>query len=388
MVGTDARPYSLISGGNTCRTGLLTQVRLFSFLSYNGFLMPPKINTTVLMSGADFFDDGQAINPFMDKTVKIDIEKAKAEHQAIAEALKSAGVEVKTVPPPQSCQDGVYTANWALVRGEKAVLSTLPNARKNEEPYAEKILKDLGKKVFYMPEALRGHASSSWAFSRRGMEQAVYKYGEVNPAGEKGAGAEEASGVGGSAGKQAGRHDRVRFSGQGDALPCGNYLFMGTGYRTEKAAHDFVAQTLGYQVISLQTIPKKTWYGKHVINKYSGWPDSYFYDIDLALSVLRFPSQNQKGLIAWCPEAFVPQSRKFLKAFDGVEKIEVEFGEAKVGFACNLVSTGETVVMSAHAPKFKAKLESLGFKVITPEITELAKGGGFIRCTTLTLNNP
>jgi hypothetical protein len=30
------------------------------------------------MSGADYFDDGQAINPFMDKTVKIDIEKAKA----------------------------------------------------------------------------------------------------------------------------------------------------------------------------------------------------------------------------------------------------------------------------------------------------------------------
>jgi N-dimethylarginine dimethylaminohydrolase len=44
--------------------------------------------------------------------------------------------------------------------------------------------------------------------------------------------------------------------------------------------------------------------------------------------------------------------------------------------------------MSALAPKFKAKLESLGFKVITPEITELAKGGGYIRCTTLTLNNP
>jgi N-dimethylarginine dimethylaminohydrolase len=294
--------------------------------------MPPKINTTVLMSGADYFDDGQAINPFMDKTVKIDIAKATAEHQAIAEALKSAGVEVKTIPPPQNCQDGVYTANWALVRGEKAVLSTLPNARKGEEHYAETTLKSLGKQTFKVP-------------------------GDVH------------------------------FSGQGDALPCGNYLFMGTGYRTDKSAHDFVAQTLGYQVISLQTVPKKTWYGKHVINKDSGWPDSYFYDIDLALSVLRFPSQNQKGLIAWCPEAFNPQSRKILKDFDGVEKIEVGFNEAKIGFACNLVSTGETVVMSAHAPKFKTKLESLGFKVITPEISELAKGGGYIRCTTLTLNN-
>jgi N-dimethylarginine dimethylaminohydrolase len=284
------------------------------------------------MSGADYFDDGQAINPFMDKTVKIDIEKAKTEHQAIAEALKSVGVEVKTIPPPKDCQDGVYTANLALVRGEKAVLSTLPNARKNEESYAEQTLKSLGKTVYKVP-------------------------------------------------------NDIHFSGQGDALPCGNYLFAGTGYRTQKEAHEFVAQTLGYEVISLQTVPKKSWYGKPVINKDSGWPDSFFYDIDLALSVLRFPDQNKKGLIAWCPEAFLPSSRKILRDFEGVEKIEVEFADAKNGFACNLVSTSETVIMSALAPKFKAKLESLGFKVITPEITELAKGGGYIRCTTLTLNN-
>lgn len=284
------------------------------------------------MSGADYFDDGQAINPFMDKTVKIDIEKAKSEHQAIATALKLAGVDVKTVAPPESCQDGVYTANWALVRGDKAVLSTLPNARKGEEPYAEKILKSLGKTTYKAP-------------------------------------------------------DGTHFSGQGDALPCGNFLFIGTGYRTEKSAHDFIAQTLGYEVISLQTIPKKTWYGKAVINKDSGWPDSFFYDIDLALSVLRFPTNNQRGLIAWCPEAFMPDSRKKLENFDGVDKIEVSFNEAKKGFACNLVSTGETIVMSALAPKFKGRLESLGFKVVTPEISELAKGGGYIRCTTLTLNN-
>jgi N-dimethylarginine dimethylaminohydrolase len=284
------------------------------------------------MSGADYFDDGQAINPFYDKSVEIDIEKAKAEHQSIANALKSAGVEVKIVPPPKDCQDGVYTANWALVRGEKAVLSTLPNARKNEEPYAEQILKDQGKTVYKVP-------------------------------------------------------NNVHFSGQGDALPCGNYLFAGTGYRTQREAHEFVAQTLGYELISLQTVPKKNWYGKPLINKASGWPDSFFYDIDLALSILRWPSSSQKGLIAWCPDAFLPNSRKKLRDFDGVEKIEVSLAEAKEGFACNLVSTGETVVMSAHAPKFKAKLESLGFKVITPEITELAKGGGYIRCTTLTLNN-
>jgi N-dimethylarginine dimethylaminohydrolase len=294
--------------------------------------MSAQFNTTVLMSGVDYFDDGQAINPFMDKTVKIDIEKARAEHMEIQEALKSAGVEIKVVPPPKDCQDGVYTANWALVRGDKAVMSNLPNARQAEEPYAEKVLKDFGKTTYKIP-------------------------------------------------------DGVHFSGQGDALPCGNYLFAGTGYRTQPTAHKFVADTLSYTVINLQTIPKKTWYGKAVINHDSGWPDSYFYDIDLALAVLRPPHGDQKGLIAWCPKAFVPESRKLLAAFDGVDKIEVDFNEAKKGFATNLVSTGETIVMSANAPNFKAQLEKLGFKVITPQITELAKGGGYIRCTTLTLDN-
>jgi len=284
------------------------------------------------MSSAQYFDDGQAINPFMDKEVAVDRQKAQAEHELIEKALRDSGVEVIKVPAPKDCQDGVYTANWALVRGDTAIMSTLPNARKDEEPYAEQVLRDLGKKTVKVP-------------------------------------------------------DGIHFSGQGDALPCGDFLFIGTGYRTEKAAHDFIASTLGYQVISLQTIPKRNWFGRPAINKDSGWPDSFFYDIDLALSVLRGPSEGQKGLIAWCPDAFLPESRQRLQVFDGVDKIEVSFKEAKEAFACNLVSTGEAVVMSAEAPEFTSALQQRGFSVITPQISELAKGGGYIRCTTLTLNN-
>lgn len=296
--------------------------------------MATNINTQVLMSGAHYFDDVAAINPFMNKSVPVDRTKAQAEHDHIKSALSEAGVEVITVPPPQDCQDGVYTANWALVRGNKAILSVLPNARKNEEPYAEQVLRDLGKEVFHVP-------------------------------------------------------DNIHFSGQGDALPCGKYLFAGSGYRTNPKAHTFIADTLGYEVISLQTIPQRNWFGKPVINKDSGWPDSFFYDIDLALSILRGPSDDskQKGLIAWCPAAFTRKSRQILRDFDGVDKIEVSLDEAKKAFACNLVSTGETIIMSDQAPDFQAALKKHKFKIITPKITELAKGGGYIRCTTLTLNN-
>jgi N-dimethylarginine dimethylaminohydrolase len=292
------------------------------------------INQTVLMSGVDYFDDSQAINAYMNASVAIDRDGARAEHNEIRNSLEKAGVKIVQVTPPEDCQDGVYTANWALCRGNKAVLSTLPPGRTGEMPYAEQVLRDLGKEVFHVP-------------------------------------------------------DGIHFSGQGDALPCGNYLFAGYGYRTERPAHGFVADKLGYEVLSLQTVPQRKWFGlgPAVINKASGWPDSFYYDIDLALSVLRGPSDSQKGLIAWCPDAFTSPSRKLLQAFDGVDKIEVSVHEAKQAFACNLVSTGKTVVMSARAPELKAAIEDHGLKVITPQITELAKGGGYIRCTTLTLDN-
>jgi N-dimethylarginine dimethylaminohydrolase len=42
--------------------------------------------------------------------------------------------------------------------------------------------------------------------------------------------------------------------------------------------------------------------------------------------------------------------------------------------------------MSATAPELKANIEAKGLTVVTPHVSELAKGGGYIRCTTLTLN--
>ena len=275
------------------------------------------------MSDAINFDDAAAINPYMGDAGPIDKTVAQQEHDAIQTALKMAGVTVTQVPSPVGCQDGVYTANWALIHGNKAIMARLPNARQAEEAYAEAVLKALGKEIVVVP-------------------------------------------------------GNLRFSGQGDALPCGRYLFCGSQYRTDLAVHDFLAAETGLEVISLQTVPQMNADGQAVINASSGWPDSFFYDIDLALAIL------STELIAWCPEAFMPESQEKLRALP-IEKIEISLKEATEAFACNLVSTGETVIMSAHAPQFKATLENHGLLVITPEISELAKGGGYIRCTTLTI---
>lgn len=290
------------------------------------------INATVLMSDALNFSSEQAINPYYFDS-HTDTSVAQAEHDSIRGAFEAAGIRVITVPSPNDSQDGVYTANWALVRGDKAILARLPNVRKAEEAYAKKVLTELGKEVIEVPEGLR-------------------------------------------------------FSGQGDALACGDYLFCGSGYRADEAAQKFAADTLGYTRIQLQTIPQLDENGQPVVNSISGWEDSFFYDIDLALSILRAPTETEPALIAYCPEAFTSESRAILEQLpkDTFETIKVSLHEAKDTFASNLVSTGSAVIMSDHAPEFRAALESRGFTVSTPPIHELIKGGGYIRCTSLTLD--
>ena len=294
------------------------------------------INKTVLMSDALNFSAEQAINPYyFDAATNTQL--AQAEHNAIRQALTDAGVEVITTNSPTDSQDGVYTANWALVRGDTAILARLPNVRKTEEVHAKKVLESLGKTVLETPEGLR-------------------------------------------------------FSGQGDALACGDYLFCGSGYRSDEAAQAFAAEQLGYTRVQLHTIPQLDEAGLPVINAVSGWEDSFFYDIDLALSIIRSPERNattgevNPGLIAYCPDAFTPESRQKIEALTDIETIKVSLHEAEHAFACNLVSTGSTVVMGDGAPVLKAELEARGLTVHTPHIQELSKGGGYIRCTTLTLN--
>lgn len=291
------------------------------------------MNRTVLMSDALNFSAEQAINPYyFDSHTNTSL--AQVEHDAIRDALKSAGINVVVVTSPKESQDGVYTANWALVRGNKAILACLPNVRKAEEAHARKILQDLGKELIEVPEGLR-------------------------------------------------------FSGQGDALACGEYLFCGNGYRSDEAAQVFAANALGYTRIQLQTVPQLDIAGNPVINSVSGWEDSFFYDIDLALSIIRHPEDGKPGIIAYCPEAFTVESRQHIEELEGqgiIKAIRVSLDEAERAFACNLVSTGDVVIMGDGAPELKTALEAHGLATITPHIRELSKGGGYIRCTTLTID--
>jgi hypothetical protein len=146
---------------------------------------------------------------------------------------------------------------------------------------------------------------------------------------------------------------------------------------------------LGFsQVIALQTKPSRWFgFGPAKKNKITGWQDSPTYDIDLAISILKFPEAGEKGLIAWCPSVFTRTSRQIMQQLTSVDKIEVSKQEAMNAYALNLISTGEGVVMNTGAPEFQAAIEAHGLKVITLALPELKKGGGSIRCSTLTLDN-
>lgn len=280
------------------------------------------MNKKLLISGADYFSVVE-LNPYSQNFNQPDKNEAKNELSNLKQLLISIGVEVVQVASPPDCQDGIYVANWGLNRGSKILLSNLPNVRQPEQAHAKRVLKNLGYQVFDSP---------------------------------------------------------YKFSGQGDALPCGNLVFLGQQYRTDPRMKQIIEDVLGYQVVQLQTVPLLDDQGRQTVNSLSGWPDSFYYDIDLAMAIIR------PDLIAWCPGAFTDESQQIIRSLD-INKIEIPEHEAKDSFACNLVSTGQHVIMSSGAPILQSRLENSGITVHTPKMQQISKGGGYIRCVTLTLDN-
>lgn len=263
------------------------------------------MNRDLLVTDARHFRVEYEINPYMDRNRQPDRARARSEHRAILDAHRRAGRRVRRLSSVTSCPDMVFTANAAAVRGTRAVLARLPVQRAPETAHHARWLTALGFTV----------------------EEAPFD-----------------------------------FSGQGDALPCGELLFFGHGWRTDPAMGPVLAERLGYEVVPLRT------------------RSADFYDLDLALGVV------DEHTVAWCPDAFTPDSRRRVEQLR-LDLVEVTPAEAR-RFALNLVSDGVTVTMSDGAPGLAATLRARGLEVHTVSTTELAKAGGGVRCTALTLDNP
>ena len=300
--------------------------------------MEPSMNRTVLMSDTENYEGVVELNIYSDQNVQPDKELAKIEHESVARALGSVGIHVVRCESAPGWQDSVYTANWAYCRGDIAVMARLPNARKGEEVHAEKILRQFGKQIIHPPQHIE------------------------------------------------------RYSGQGDTLVCGNVLFVGSGYRTDLAMADYLQQLWpDYAIVPIKTVPMLDETGSVYVNEVSGWEDSQFYDIDLAMAILRSPTKSTAGLIGVCKKAFTPASIQRIEkacAKHNIKCIDVSYDEAVNAFACNLISNGvDRAVMSTGAPQFANKLRANGFQVAEQDLTELNKAGGGGRCIGLTLDN-
>jgi N-dimethylarginine dimethylaminohydrolase len=294
----------------------------------------PRFNSQVLMSGAEYMSNELAINPYMHTDEPLDVDRAVLQHAGIRHALESVGVEVLKYDAPEHCQDGIFTANEGLLGPDDTtvLMARLPKGREQETPYYANILRELGKKVLYLPD-------SEWY-----------------------------------------------FSGQGDALRYGEYLLAGQKFRTTPGpeVHDYIEQTLGYKVLRLQAVGLKRPDGTPDINEVTGLPNSDFYDADYALAPIKWPTETERGLLAVCREAWEPESLEKLLSLPNTDFIFVPYEEATGVSACNLVSTGEAVVMNAGAPVLEQALRNHGLHVVTTVNDELKKNGGSVRCTTLT----
>jgi N-dimethylarginine dimethylaminohydrolase len=153
------------------------------------------------------------------------------------------------------------------------------------------------------------------------------------------------------------------FSGQGDALAFGDFLLAGYGQRTDRRMHAVLARELGYDVVPLRTVSTR------------------WYDLDLAVAVVGIPDT-----LAYCPQALDEPSCRRLRGL-GLDLITVSVEEA-ARLALNLISDGTTVTMTSGAPRLAGALRERGLRVVELPTAELAKGGGGIRCTALTLDNP
>ncbi|WP_285729504.1 arginine deiminase-related protein [Nocardiopsis sp. ATB16-24] len=264
------------------------------------------MNSALLVSDAAHFRVDYEINPYMHTGVQPDGAAAAKEHEAIVAAHLAAGREIEYLPSAPECPDMVFTANAAVVRGDRAVLGSPPPERKAEIPYFQEWLGQRGYRVVEAPYA---------------------------------------------------------FSGQGDALAFGDLLLTGYGQRTDRRMHAVLERELDYEVVPLRTV------------------SSRWYDLDLAVAVI-----DASHTLAYCPQAFDEPSRRRLRGL-GVDLIEVSADEAS-RFALNLVSDGTVVTMGRGAPRFADALRDRGLSVVELDTTELAKGGGGVRCTALTLDNP
>ncbi len=273
-----------------------------------------------------YFGVVYAINPWMDPGRPVDVDRALAQWQGLREAYERGGHTVHVVDPVPGLPDMVYAANGGLVIGGRAL-------------------------------AARFRYEQRWAES---------------PAYERWFAAAARAGVLGPGGESVGQATEID-EGEGDLLLAGRYLLAGTGFRTTPAGHAEVAARLRLDAQGISLVPLEL-------------VDPRYYHLDTALAVLddgALEDSCHAPLVAYLPDAFSPASRETLRTLfpDAI----LATPDDAAAFGLNAVSDGRHVYLNAAATAFAHTLRGHGFAPVPIEIDELIKGGGAVKCCTLTL---
>jgi len=279
---------------------------------------------TFLMCPPTYYDVVYAINPWMDVTVPVDKAAAFAQWAALKAAYEAYGHTVYTIAPEPGLPDMVYAANGGLTIAGQVLA---PN----------------------------------FAVEPRQAESAAYAKWFV---------AAVQAGVLGPGGKYLGQAEALN-EGEGDLLLAGKYLLCGAGTRTAAAAHAEIARRFsladkGIKVVSLELV------------------DPLFYHLDTALAVLAdSPAAGGEATVAYLPKAFSPASQNLLRQLFPNAIIASE--NDGLTFGLNVVSDGRHVFLNEAATDMQQKLKARGFMPVGIQMSELLKGGGSVKCCTLTL---
>jgi N-dimethylarginine dimethylaminohydrolase len=145
---------------------------------------------------------------------------------------------------------------------------------------------------------------------------------------------------------------------EGDFAVLSSRILAGYGFRTARAAHDEVATLTGREVVSLELV------------------DPHLYHLDVALTVL----DDERDHLAFYPPAFSTASRRILAESFPDAIIATEHDAYAFGLNC--VSDGHHVFLPAGAAELGTAIAAAGYRPVSIDLSELAKGGGSVKCCT------
>ncbi len=267
----------------------------------------PAGSRRYLMCPPVHFTVEYSINPWMHPERPTDAGLALAQWQRLHDLLLDLGHVVETVEAVPGLPDMVFAANAATVVDGKALVARFRYpVRIGEQPLYEKWLREAGFEV-----------STGIAINE----------------------------------------------GEGDLLAAGPRILAGTGFRTEPAAHEEVADLFGREVIGLHLV------------------DPRFYHLDTALTVLGLPGGRAE--IMYYPDAFAPESRGLLAELYP-DALRAGADDATV-FGLNALSDGRNVVLAPAAGRLAAAVAERGYTTHRVDLSELLKSGGGAKCCVLEL---